>query len=107
MAAKIVGAQESALTTIMEHPEVVRKTIQFAKELPGASADRKMIHDAVGFLPSAKHGGNVNVNLNGGNPQLSDEEEDDDKTFDTAFPSVNQSLEAWGEKRRKLLEGGR
>ena len=107
MAARIVGAQESALTTIVEHPEVVRQTIHFAKTLPGASKDREMVHNAVGWLPKSGGSGNVNVNLNaGGAPQL-DEEDDDEKTFESAFPSVNQSLEKWGEKRRKLLEGGK
>lgn len=109
MAARIVGAQESAITTMIEHPEVVRKTIQFAKDLPGASADRKMVHDAVGWLPTPKGGGgSVNVNLNAnGNPQLGNSEDDEEETFDTAFPSVNQELEKWGEKRRKLLETGK
>jgi hypothetical protein len=106
MAARLVGAQESAITAVIEHPEVLRKTIQYAKELPGAFADRRIIHEAVGFLPRPGGGSNVNVNLNSGNPQLA-EEDDDEKTFETAFPSVNQELEKWGEKRRKLLEGGR
>jgi hypothetical protein len=107
MAARLVGAQESAITAVIEHPEVLRKTIQYAKDLPGASADRKLLHEAVGFLPRPGGGGvSMNVNLNAaGNPQLS--EDDDEETFESAFPSVNQELEKWGEKRRKLLEGGR
>jgi hypothetical protein len=108
MSAKIVGAQESMLTTAIEHPELVKKTFDYAKNLPGAHADRRMLLEASGYLPNAKEG-SVNVNLLGGNPQLAepDEEEEDEKTYETAFPSVNQSLEKWGERRRKLLEGGK
>lgn len=106
MAAKIVGAQESALLTVIEHPNVVKQTIKFAKELPGAFADRKLIHEAVGFLPTSK-GSNVSVNLLNQVNQTSGSDDDEEDTFNTAFPSINQNLEAWGEKRRKLLEGGK
>lgn len=107
MSAKSIMGQESALTTIIEHPEVVRKTIQFAKELPGASKDREMIHQAVGYLPSK--GGGISVNLFGGNPQPteSDDGDDDDTAFREAFPSINTQLEGWGANRRGLLEKGR
>lgn len=114
VSAKIVGAQESMLTTAIEHPELVRKTFEYAKSIPGAHADRRMLLEASGYLPNAK-GGQVNVNLLNGSPQLAQpaleaeesEEESDERTFETAFPSINQSLELWGEKRRKLLEGGK
>jgi hypothetical protein len=114
--AKVVGSQESMLTTAIEHPELVRKTFEYAKSIPGAHADRRMLLEASGYLPNAK-GGQVNVNLLNGSPQLAQpmmateeaetEEESDVRTFETAFPSVNQSLENWGERRRKLLEGGK
>lgn len=106
--ARNISAQEAALTTIIEHPEVLKSTIQFAKELPGASKDREMIHQAIGFLPTSK-GNSVNVNLFGGNAKFSDEkeEDDDDTAFSTAFENDNSELEQWGNQRRKLLEKGR
>lgn len=116
MSAKQLMGQESALLTIMEHPEVVRKTIQYAKELPGASADRKMVHDAVGYLPTAK-GGGVGVNFYLGDrntpppaaPTSENEpEESADFAFSAAFPSIGKNLEKWGEMRRnKLIEANR
>ena len=102
MAAKIVGAQESMLTTAIEHPELVRKTFQYAKELPGAHADRRMLLEASGYLPNSK-GGGVNVNVLSGNPQLADSQDDAGGAFETAFPSIGKDLEQWGERRRKLV----
>lgn len=108
-AARQVMAQESALRTIMEHPEVVESTIKFAKALPGAFKDREMIHQAVGYLPTSK-GMSMNVNLMGGNPQFSKQEEegeDDDESFASAFPSLNGDIEQWSNNRHKLLEKGK
>lgn len=113
--AKVVMGNESALVTMMEHPEVVRKTIEYAKTLPAASADRKMVHEATGWLP--RNGLQINMNnQNNGKPdppasasslltvtseveQLQSPKE----AFTTAFPSVNSNLEKWGERRRQLI----
>jgi hypothetical protein len=103
-AARVVMGQESAMTTIVEHPEVVRRTIQFAKELPGASKDREMVHQAVGWLPTSK-GVSMNVNLMGGNAQLT--EGDDDDSIDDAFPSIGKEIEGWSEDRRRALTDGK
>ena len=108
MAARQVSAQESALIAITEHPQVVKDTITFAG-LAGGSKDRKMIHQAVGFLPTSK-GVSMNVNLSGGNPQFGGAEsggDDDEDSFEQAFPSLNANLENWGNARRRLLEKGR
>lgn len=114
MIARQVKGQESALRAILAHPEVVRATIKSAK-LIGKEGDnsKKMLHEAVGFLPT-KGGQNINVNLLGGNPQYGpkqlegdDEEDDDDASFAEAFPSVNESLEEWSDNRRALLTDGK
>ena len=107
MAARSLSAQHSSLIAIVEHPEVVRSTVQFAK-LAGGSKDREMIHQSVGFLPTAK-GVSMNVNLLGGNPQFGGAEggDDDEDSFESAFPSLNRNLESWGDRRRKLLESGK
>jgi len=102
---KTLSAQESALTTMIEHPEVVRKTIAYAKDLPGATKDREMIHQAVGYLPTSK-GISMAVNLMGTNAQLA-EGDDDDEAFAEAFPSLGAKVEEWSENRRKLLNAGK
>ncbi len=109
MCARNLSAQESALQTIIEHPEVVKSTIDFAKNLPGASKDREMIHQAVGYLPTSK-GQTISFNLLNGNPQkeqAEDETDDDNESFTLAFPSVNESLEKWSGQRNKLLDKGK
>jgi hypothetical protein len=110
MAARQVQAQESALRAIIAHPDVVKTTIKTSK-LVGGDKDRKMLHEAVGFLPT-KTGSSINVNLLGGNPQYApqrseDPDDDDDTAFIEAFPSINHKLEGWSENRRKLLSGGK
>lgn len=57
LAAQIVrqGAQHSALTAALRHPEVVQATIDSALVLgPDGKGDRDTIHKAVGFLPQPK-----------------------------------------------------
>jgi len=113
LAAKSVNAQESALILVMEHPRVMRKTVEFATELPGASADRKMLHEIAGCTPSK--GGGISVNLFGNNAQVVREEveieeadgsDEDQRVMRNAFPLVSRELESWGEERRKLLIEG-
>lgn len=125
--AKQVMGSESALELIMNHPEVVRKTVQFATTLPGASADRKMLHDAAGFTPQhSPIAVNVQQNNAGSRgPSATNIESipavkeinspliqsqaalpppSPEEAFTTAFPSINRELEKWGEKRRKQRE---
>ena len=105
MASKDIKARESALVAITSHPDTVRATAFYAG-LADNHADRKMMHDMVGALPTAK-GTNIVVNLAGGNPQLSAPEQDDEESFMEAFPSVNQELEGWSENRRRMLGDGK
>jgi len=99
---------EAAMTAAVEHPEVLRQTIHFAKTVPGASKDREMIHSAVGFLPTGD-GNNFTLNLVNGVPQRDkpeEEESDDEQSFNAAFPALNAHLEDWSDRRRKLLTPG-
>ena len=50
----------STVIAAVEHPEIVRKSIQFAKKEAG-HRDRKMIFEHSGFLPQ-KSGGGIHVN---------------------------------------------
>jgi hypothetical protein len=110
LACKTVRGQESALMAVNAHPAVLKATIQWAK-LPGGDRHARMIHEAVGFLPTPKGGGNINVNLLGGNPVHGNPDraesapaELQNEDFGELFPSVNQNLEKWSDNRRKLLE---
>ena len=107
MACKDMRGKESALIAVNSHPDVLKNTIRFAA-LPGGDRDRKMLHEAVGFLPTPK-GGMVNVNVMGGQPQylqpekphLGDGSEEED--LNELFPSVMQNQEKWADNRRSLL----
>ena len=97
--------QESALLTIMAHPEVVRSTIESAAVLgPAGVEDRKMIHNAVGYLPTNK--GTQIINIVGKPPgeMVEGAEPDDDAAWDETFPSLSAKLEQLGERRRRLAE---
>jgi hypothetical protein len=108
LAAKNLKAQESALMAILAHPEVLEATIQSAKDVKFGMADRKTLHEAIGFLPT-KQGSNIAINLLGpGSPSRSDEDddrEDDDRAFEMAFPTISGKLEEWSENRRLITDG--
>jgi hypothetical protein len=106
MAAKSMKATESALKAILAHPEVVEETIQTAK-VPGPAgfSDRKMLHEAVGFLPSKK-GGGIEINFGFGRPEEErDPDSDADQDWDEAFPPLGEAIQDWSQEKHKLLEG--
>jgi hypothetical protein len=110
VACKVVRGQESALIAVNAHPKIMAATVKFAQE-PGGDRWAKMVHEGVGFLPTPK-GGNINVNLLGGNPVHGNPNraegpavpELQNEDFGDLFPSVNRNLEKWSDNRRKLLE---
>jgi hypothetical protein len=129
--AKQMLGHESQLELLVNHPEVVRKTIKFATELPGASADRKMLHDAALFIPKTPP---MSVNVQQNNvekvavaakgpsaaspvPQaelptstplaLAAPKQDPLEAFTAAFPTIDKKLEQWADKRRALVEAAR
>ena len=107
MACRTVRGQQSALIAMNRHPEVLQKTIEVALT-PGGDRDRKMIHEATGFLPTPK-GGSINVNLLNGIPQSGAQaqnkpkEVEDPDDFNDVFPSITGNLNHWSEDRHKLL----
>lgn len=103
MSAKNLKAQESALKAIIAHPDVIDATVRSAKTAVGFS-DRKMLHEAVGFLPT-KQGSQIAINLGLGKSKDDDDEGDDEKSWSEAFPTIAGELESWGENRRKLTDG--
>lgn len=109
-------SKESAMIAMDAHPDIVRKTIEFAK-LPGGDKDRRMLHDSLGFTPTPKAGG-INVNLGfqlpGGPPTPPGKslpapvDEDDDPIEEPLgiFTSVTNRLDEWTADRRELLGSG-
>ena len=108
MAAKSMKATESALTAILAHPGVVQATVDTAKVAgPAGYSDRRMLHEAVGFLPSKK-GGGIEINFGFGRPpEERDEGDDADAAWDDAFPSLGDQIKTWSSDKHKLLEGGK
>jgi hypothetical protein len=105
MAAKSMKATESALKAILAHPDVVDATVETAK-VPGlvGHADRKLLHEAVGFLPTKK-GGGIEINLGFGRPpEDRDDETDADDAWDDAFPALGDEVKDWSADRHKLIE---
>lgn len=104
--AKSMKAMESALKSILSHPDVVEATVQTAKLIgPAGTADRRLMHEAIGFLPTRK-GGGVEINFFGKPKDDGDDESDDEeKAWDEAFPLVSANLEAWSGNRRALTDG--
>ena len=129
MSAKSMKATESALKAIMAHPDVVDATVDAATQgtplmkqdgkpyldergrpiLHGHGDDRaqRMLHEAVGFLPSKK-GGGVEINFGFGRPpEERDDDSDADEAWDEAFPALGDQIQDWSQDKHKLLEGGK
>lgn len=130
MAAKSLKATESALKAILAHPDVVDATVRQAvdgtpllksdgrtpyldeKGRPvlighGDVAAKKLLHEAIGFLPTRK-GGGVEINFFGKPHESPDDEPDDDeKAFDACFVdnAISGKLDRWSEDRRALTDG--
>ncbi|MGC9293319.1 MAG: hypothetical protein ACP5EP_11465 [Acidobacteriaceae bacterium] len=104
VAAKSLKGTESALKAILSHPEVVQSTIDSAN-LPGAAgtADRKMMHEALGFLPTKKGGVQINMGF-GRPPEDRTEGDESEEAWDACFPSLGAQVSEWSVSKHKLLE---
>jgi len=99
MCMRSLSAQKSALVAMTSHPKVVGATVTQALT-PGGSTDRKMLHEAVGFLPTSK-GLTINQNF----AQNETEDESGPLDVNDMFPMINAKEEKWQGARQKLLEG--
>ena len=128
VAAKSMKATESALKAILAHPDVVQATVDAATEgVPvlingkpvfdengkvlrsdhGDVAAQRIMHEAVGFLPTKK-GGGVEINFGFGRPpEDRDEDSDADEMWDEAFPPLGDEIKSWSADKHKMLEGGK
>lgn len=107
MSAKSMKSQESALKAILAHPAVVDATVKTAK-IKGmvGQADRKLLHEAVGFLPTKK--GGMEINIGFGRPaEERDEDSDADEDWEDAFPALGEQVQEWSSSKHRLLEGGK
>ena len=127
MAAKSMKAQESALKAILAHPEVVQATVDAASVGPpilvngkpvkdengkvlrlthGDVAAQRIVHEAVGFLPTKKGGVEINFGF-GRPPEKRNEEDEADEDWDEAFPALGEVIQDLSAAKHKLLEGGK
>jgi len=110
LSAKEMKGKESALKAIIAHPDIVQSTINSAKLLgPNGASDRKVLHEAIGFLPT-KNGAQFSINLFGGVSSGKTEDDDgeaSDAALDDAFPMITGSIEQWGNDRKNLLGDGK
>lgn len=102
MCFRSLQAQKSSLKAMAAHPKLVDSTILYAG-MPGGERDRRMLHEAVGFLPTPK---GLTINQNFGQPQVLEEREDSPAEIevDDLFPMINEKQEKWQGNRTKLLE---
>lgn len=109
LAFKSLQAQKSTLRVMADHPDIVKKTIKVAKTTKGV-ADRRMIHEAVGFLPT-KSGISINQVFGGQLPQKRDDDPPSREVhgepveFDELFEPITHNLEKWQGNKQKLLKG--
>lgn len=103
MSFRSLQAQKSSLKAMAAHPKLVDSTILYAG-MPGGERDRRMLHEAVGFLPTPK---GLTINQNFGANQESGDSPDEPPTqieVDDLFPMINEKQEKWQANRTKLLE---
>lgn len=95
-------SQKSALMAMAAHPKVLNSTILYAG-MPGGERDRRILHEAVGFLPTPK---GLTINQNFGANQGDKGEPDEPETVEVndIFPMINETQEEWQSNRTKMLE---
>lgn len=98
-----VQAQRSAAIAMEAHPGIVAASAKFATKAKNVQ-DRKMLHEAVGFLPTPK-GASINLNFPG-KEKGDDEGEAVTPEFDQLFPRTVRKQEDWQADRSRMLEGG-
>lgn len=105
MSFRSIQAQKSALKAMAAHPDVVDATVESAK-LKGGYSDRKMLHEAVGFLPTPK---GTSINFSFGQQGKMPEAEEENDTLSPPevtelFPMITEREEKWQADRSRLLE---
>jgi hypothetical protein len=124
MAAQSMKATESALKAILAHPDVVQATVDSAIEgVPvivsgkpvfdengkvlrydhGDVAAQRVMHEAVGFLPTKKGGVEINFGF-GRPPEERDADTDADEAWDNAFPDMGEQIQGFSAAKHRLLE---
>jgi hypothetical protein len=95
-------AQKSAALVMGEHPSIVAASVKFAKKSKGIQ-DRKMLHEAVRFLPTPK-GSNINFNFGDKEKPEADEGPLQEPEMDALFPLITNREEKWQTDRSRMLE---
>jgi len=97
-------AQKSAALVMGEHPSIVAASVKFAKKSRGIQ-DRKMLHEAVRFLPTPK-GQSINLNFGEKEKPEADEGPAESPEMDALFPMITNREEKWQADRSRVLEDG-
>jgi hypothetical protein len=107
-------AQKSALKLMSKHPDLVDASIRYA-ELPSGVQDRRMMHEAVRFIPTS-NGQTFNFNLPSNGPPppapLPPPPPEKHESLDVAteadinevFPVITGPQNRWQENKRLLLK---
>lgn len=101
--------RKSGMIALGAHPGLVGKSIKMGMKDQGFS-DRKLLHEAVGFLPTSK-GTSINfnmahnlVNQQMNNPPVPDEvEETQSPEVNEVFPMIHLMQQDWQQNRDKKL----
>ena len=92
-----MNAQLSTITAMVDHPQVVERTVKFAKTLAGAK-HAEMLYRATGFLPSPR-GAQTIVNVNQNAALVSKASTAQLPPMDTMIRSISDRF------NEKLIEG--
>jgi len=100
-------SNKSAMRAMAAHPEIVAKTIEYAKEREG-DKDRKMLHEAVRFLPTPR-GQTFNFNLPTNAPPIPEKHEsldvESEQDINEVFPVMGLAKQnRWQENKNLLLK---
>jgi len=98
-----VSSQRDALKAMAEHSGVLDQTIRNAKR-PKGHLDRKVLHQAVGFLPTPQ-GQSFNFNFPGKDrSEESDSPDASPPEINDIFPAITDKQQHWQSERQKLLQ---
>lgn len=95
------------MIAVAEHPEVMKKTIEYAKT-PGGNRDRQHVHEMLGALATPKGPTFINKFFAGGQQDDSEQKETPEELVedvDFVFPDVSVMQEKVQPMRQKMLTG--
>ena len=103
----VVDAATEGVPVLINGKPVFDENGKVLRSDHGDVAAQRIMHEAVGFLPTKK-GGGVEINFGFGRPpEDRDEDSDADEMWDEAFPPLGDEIKSWSADKHKMLEGGK